>query len=285
MRNCILSVLLVWTLGAQTPPPAADAKKPEPAKEKAFAEVVKDAKTIPGLFTLYRTEEKVFLELLPEQFDKAYMLSLTCESGLGERGFYASQMCGEAPFEFRKEGKNVRLVMSNTRFTAREGTPMRRAVGRSFSESILGLSKVESLPHPDRKSVLIDVGPILLTDVPMLGFDLESRFRIPYRFDAKNSYFGMLKGFSQNVEIETVAHYAAERPPIPPLPAPNAPPPPPPPPPPRNLPDMRSMLFHLRYSLSELPQTGYRPRLADDRLGHFFERADDFTEDVAHTPA
>src|SRR5688572_4448706 len=263
--------------GAQHPAaPAADAKKPaapEPPKEKPFSEIVKDAQVIKGLFTLYRTDEKVFLEILPNQLEKVYLVSLTLDSGLGERGFYAAAMAGEAPIVFHKQGKNIQLRVKNTRFVAAEG-PMRRAVDRSFSDSVLGITKIESLPHPERKSILIDLGALLLTDVPMLSFDLEATFRIPYRFDPKNSVFGTVKAFQQNVEIETISHYATERPPLPPILPPGAPPPPLPPPP-ANLPDVRSMLFRLRYSISERPQTGYRPRLADARVGHFVNSIED----------
>jgi len=269
------------TLGAQEPakPAEGEAKKPEPPKEKPFTEVVKDAQVIKGLFTAYRTEEKVFLEILPEQLDKIYLLSLTCDSGIGERGFYAAAMCGEAPIAFHKQAKNIQVIAKNTRFVAQPGTPMARALARSFSDSIFGMTKIEGQPHPERKSLLIDLGALLLTDLPMMAYDLEATFRIGYRFDAKNSYFGLLKGFPQNVEIETVAHYAAERPPLPPLLPPGASPPPMPSPP-RNLPDLRSMFFRFRYSLSELPQTGFRPRLADDRVGHFLDQSQDYNSDL-----
>ncbi len=262
--------------------PDADTKKAEPSKDKPFAEIVKDAQVIKGLFTLYRTEEKVFLEILPEQLNRIYLVSLTMDSGLGERGFYAAAMAGEAPVSFHQQGKNIQLIFKNMRFVAREGTPMQRAVARSFSDSILGSTKIESLPHPERKSVLIDLGALLLTDVPMLSYDLEATFRIAYRFDPKNSAFGTVKAFPQNVEVETLAHYASERPPLPPIPAPGSTPPPTPPPP-RNLPDVRSMIFHLRYSISEPPQTGYRPRLADDRVGHFFDQVEDYSDDLRYT--
>jgi len=251
--------------------PAADAKKPatpdkpEPPKDKPFADIVKDAQVVKGLFTLYRTDEKVFLEILPEQLDKLYLVSMTIDSGIGEGGFYAAAMAGEAPFFFHKQGKNVQLMVKNTRFWAENG-PMSRAVARSFSDSILGITKIESLPHPERKSILIDLGAFVLTDLPMLSYDLEATYRIPYRFDPKNSNFGTVKSFPQNVEIETIAHYATERPPLPPLLAPGQPPPPLPRPP-GNLPDVRSMLFHLRYSISERPNTGFRTRVADARVG------------------
>src|SRR5687767_3020405 len=201
----LLPMLLVsaLTLSAQQQPqqqpsPAAqpttspDAKKPagperpEPPKEKPFADVVKDAQVVKGLFTLYRTDEKVFLEILPEQLEKTYLVSLTLDSGIGERGFYAAAMAGEAPIVFHKQGKNVQFVFKNSRFYAQNG-PMSRAVERSFSDSILGITRIESLPHPERKSILIDLGAFLLTDLPMLGYDLEATFRIPYRFDPKNS--------------------------------------------------------------------------------------------------
>jgi hypothetical protein len=265
-------------------PEGADIKKPEMPPEKPFAELIKDARAVNGLFNLYQTDEKVYLELAPDQFDRTYMASLTCESGIGERGFYAAQMCGELPIRFHKQAKNVQLVAENVRFRASESTAFHRAMDRSFSDSILGATKIESQPHPERKSVLIDLGALLLTDLPMQAYALEATFRMPYRFDARNSYFGAIKGFDTNVEIGTVAHYAAERPPLPPLLAPGAPAPPMPTPP-RNLPDVRSMVFAFRYSIAELPSTpGFRPRLADDRVGHFFAAADDFTTDATHTP-
>jgi hypothetical protein len=261
-----------------------DAKKPEPPKDKTFADVIKDSTEIKGLFTLYRTEEKVYLELLPDQLDKIYMVSLTCDSGLGERGFFAAAMCGEVPIVFRKQGKNIQAIVKNPRFTAQPESPMERAVARSFSDSAIGIAKIESLPHPDRKSVLIDLGSLLLADLPMMSFNLEATFRIPYRFDSKHSSFGKIKAFEKNVEIDVAAHYAAERPLLPPIPSPGSTPPPAPPPP-RNLPDVRSLFVHYRYSLSELPGPGYRPRLADDRVGHFFDQAEDFSSDVRYSPS
>src|SRR5688500_13385996 len=162
---------------------------PAPPKYKPFAYIVKDAQVIKGLFTLYRTEDKVFLEILPDQLEKMYLLSLTFDSGLGERGFYAAAMAGEAPIVFHKQGKNIQLLAKNTRFIADAG-PMRRAVDRSFSDSIMGMTKIESLPHPERKSVLIDLGALFLTDLPLLSYDLEATFRVGYRFVPKNSNVG-----------------------------------------------------------------------------------------------
>ena len=52
------------------------------------------------------------------------------------------------------------------------------------------------------------------------------------------------------------------------------------PPPPRDLPDARSLLVRFHYSFSELPPPGFRPRLADDRVGHFFTQVEDYSSDT-----
>lgn len=52
------------------------------------------------------------------------------------------------------------------------------------------------------------------------------------------------------------------------------------PPPPRDLPDVRSLLVRFHYSFSELPPPGFRPRLADDRVGHFFTQVEDYSSDT-----
>ncbi|MCI0391770.1 MAG: zinc-dependent metalloprotease [Acidobacteria bacterium] len=204
------------------------------------------------------------------------------ESALGERGFFASMMLGEFVFTFHKLGKNVQFIQKNVNYRADDKTPIQRAVSRSFADSILGAAPVASLPHPERKSLLVELNGIMLSDIPLIGYSLEATYRWPYRLDARNSAFGMVKAFPQNFEIEAMLNFAIERPPVPPLmpsPAPIQMPPPPVAPP-----DVRSLQFRIRYSFSTLPETGYRARLADDRVGHFLAMYQDFTSDHEYTP-
>ncbi len=262
---------------------AGEEKEEEKDKPKPFAEVVKGAARIDGLFELYRREEKVWLAIGPEQFDQIYFLALSFESGIGEGWFYAAQMGGMAPVELHKEGKSVQLVAKNLRFLAAEGTPIERAIERSFSDSVVAQAEITSQPHPETKRVLVELGKFFLTDLPDLSGALEETFRIPYAFDSDRSTFGRLQAFERNVEIDTRAIYAVPKLPVPPLLPPGAPAPPMPPPP-RNLPDPRAMTFALRWSLLAPPEPGFAPRAADDRVGHFFEDREDFTTDVADAP-
>src|ERR1700756_1068018 len=84
MRNrvalLLAGVLLCsFTVRAQAPPSEGTSEvkkdeakkdKEESSKPKPFAEVVKEAEAIQGMFSFYRTEDKVFMELLPNQFEK-----------------------------------------------------------------------------------------------------------------------------------------------------------------------------------------------------------------------
>src|SRR6266542_4682430 len=146
-------------------------KKPEGAKgdeDKPFDEIVKDMEVLKGLFTFYRKAEdnRILMEILPEQLDKTFLFAATVDQSVGERGLYASQMGGSFPFQFRKVGKNIQWIIQNPTFTAQAGTPAARATARSFPNGILASAKVKSKPHTDRKSLLLDVSEILVSDLP-----------------------------------------------------------------------------------------------------------------------
>src|SRR5580765_3902393 len=48
---------------------------PAPSALRSFAEVSRDAKELPGLFRVWQKDDKVWLELAPDQFDHPYFFS------------------------------------------------------------------------------------------------------------------------------------------------------------------------------------------------------------------
>ena len=54
-------------------------------------------------------------------------------------------------------------------------------------DGLLASTAVVSLPHPERKSVLVEANGLFLTDIPGTSSQLEATFRAPYAFDARNS--------------------------------------------------------------------------------------------------
>jgi len=253
--------------------PAEDAKKADEKKEKdkPFDEVVKDLEKIEGLFTFYRDNEenKVLLEILPEQFGKDYILSTKVEQATGERGLYGTIMDTQLVFQWRRLGKRVQLVDKNIRFRADAGSPAARAVEKSFSDSLIGSAKAQSLPHPERKSLLVDLGEVLLSsDVHGYAPVLKKLYKGGFRFDKDNSGFVMVKSFPHNSELGAVLQFQATELELGSV----------------TIPDPRSLSIRYRYSLVALPENDYMPRLSDDRVGYFLDMFMDFTSDDADTP-
>ncbi len=251
-----------------------EAKKPEgpkPGEDKAFDEVIKDMEVKKGFFTFYykADENKLLMEILPEQLDKILLFAGTLEQATGERGLYAAQMGDSFPFVFRRVGKTVQWIQKNTTFTAERGTPAARYAARSFADAILGSAKLQSKPHPERKSILVDAAEMFVSDLPGFSGFLNRVYQpTNYRFDKANSAIGPVKAFPENVLLDVWLHYTTDNPRTLSL----------------TLPDERSIPIVVKYEFSTLKETGYKPRLADDRVGQFLTIRQDFTSDRPTSP-
>ncbi len=239
--------------------------------------MTKDAQRSDGHFTVYRKDERVWVALLPAQLGEAFLFSVDVAQGLGERGLYGNQMGRSYVAYFRRSGERIQLVARNEEFFAAAGTPQSRFVGESFAESLIASAPVASLPHPETKALLIDAGALLIADIPGYLTRLEAAFRMPFALDRNNSAIVKLTNQAQQSVFEVRAHYAVPKLPAPPLkPAAEAAPAPP-----RALPDPRSAFLGFRYSFARLPAEPMRPRVADERIGHFTVAREDFSEDTS----
>ncbi|WP_375477503.1 zinc-dependent metalloprotease [uncultured Nostoc sp.] len=243
--------------------------KPKPSAKPAakddlepFNEVIKNTQKSGGLFTLYRNKEKnkIYLEIKPEQLNKNYLATATLESGIGERGIYSGMPLQDFLFYFQRVDDKLHFVIRNVNFRTREGDPQVRSLTRSFSDSVLYTISIKSI-HPERKTLLIDLGDLLLTDLAGLSASLG----VPTSTD--QSYFGTAKAFPQNLEVESVLNYSDSAEPNSEV-ASFA-----------SLADNRGFTLRVHYSLSQLPDQDYRPRLADDRVGYFITAYQDLSKD------
>ncbi len=261
---------------AAAPAAAASAPAARPDALKPFKEVAKDAKESKGYFTLHSKDEKVWMEIRPEQFGKPFFFSWNVANSVGERGLYGSQMGRSYQAEFRKIGNQVQLIARNTDYVATPGTPQARAVAQAFSDSLIASAAVVSAPRPDTKGVLIDASALLFADIPGYSTNLENAFRLSYALDRPNTSFATLNTEEHLTGFLVNSHFSVPRIGAPPI----TPPPMPLPPPPTTTPDPRSLFVGFYYSFSPLPAEPMHPRLADDRVGHFVTTSYDFTEDL-----
>lgn len=261
-----------------TPQPAGP---PAAGNQPLFAAVIRDAKKFEGLLTLYQREEKVWIELKPEDFNKPLFLSPKLATGIGEPALAGGMFDSAQVIEFRRVHNQVQMVARNTRYTATNGTPEGRALGVAFSPSLMASATVASQPNPATNGVLVEANALFLNDLLALGFDLQRTYRQGYAFDARNSAITGVRAKPDLVVLQVLAHYATGS-----ISPPQAAVPPGQTGPsvPRSLADVRSMFANVHYVISPLPATPMAPRASDARIGHFATLLQDFGNDVARSP-
>ena len=262
---------------ASATPPAASATPPAaPGALRPMKDILKDAKSTPGFFTLHQKDEKVWFEILPSQLGKPFFFSYNIPRSVGERGLYGSQMGGSQLVEFHKVGNQVQLIAKNTQFFAKEGTPQAQFVSESFSDSLISSAALVSAPNPETKSILIEANALLFSDIPGYQTRIEASFRMPFGLDTRNTSFSSIKNTPNLTGLEVKAHFSVPKLPAPPM----MPSPVPTPPPPSATPDPRSMFVSFYYSFMPLPEP-MATRVADERVGFFTVGRTDYTTDLS----
>jgi hypothetical protein len=268
--------------------PAASPVPPAPGGPPPFATVIKDARRIDGPLVMWQKDEKVWIELRPEDLGRPFLLSPKIKSGISEAWVLGGLMAysingagGAQVIEFQRVHNQVRLVARNTDVMAAAGTPEARAVADSYSHSLLGSVPVVSQPHPDRKAVLVEAHALFLSDMLGIGMMLQRGLRQGYGLDRSNTLITAVRGSEVANVIETQNHFYAGSIATQLL---NAPPGAPVPTIPRFLPDSRSMLVSLSLSIAPLPDKPMPTRRADPRVGNFTTTLFDFSNDLQFSP-
>jgi Met-zincin/Domain of unknown function (DUF5117) len=243
-----------------SPPAKAKAGKADPAA--AYNQHLAGLERSQGLFNLYRdrTSGKLFLEIKPEQLNVNYLCTTTLESGVGEMGLYSGMPLMDFIFQLRQVNNRIQFVVPNVYFRASEGSPVMPSIEKGFSDSVLQSIAIKAT-HPKTKQILIELNGLLLNSFLGITPGLSDQLRGSYSLDSSKSYFGPAKAFANNVELESVYGFSGSG---------------------RGddllftaLPDNRSFNLRVRYSLSDLPQHNYQPRLADERIGYFISAYQD----------
>lgn len=252
--------------------------RPEAKKEKTIDETVKDFEKLPGLFTLYRKRETgrdtIYMEIKESQLDKLLMLEVTASTGTSDMyQIIAGDPINDILFKFVKSGdEKILLCTPNINFRASDKLPIARALKRSFADAYLDAYKIEAA-QPDRKSLLINVSDLFRGDIAQISSKLNLVAALRgggYTMDRDKTYIAALKNFPENLVVQTAYHFT------------------------RSggggagssalfgssaLADDRSIPLLVDYTLFALPADGYRPRLADPRVGYFTTEYQDFNDD------
>jgi hypothetical protein len=236
--------------------PATPAASPKP-KYPPFEEVTKDAEEKSGLIKLWLKDETLLAEIGSGQLNRDYIVLITIARGIGQTpivGGFSWGFGDDAVWQFRKAGENIQLVRRNVRFTAEKGSPTERAVGVAYTDSVLF-----SLPIRTKSpsgAFVVDLTPVFMSDLPQIGMVLPG-----FSFAANKSTWADVSALPKNVELQVAATYASSG-----MSSIDS------------VPDSRGVTVNVHYSISELPVTSYKPRLADDRVGYFLTVLKDFSK-------
>lgn len=243
---------------------------PEPEKEDPYAdwdESIEFTEEQEGLFKIHRKRQEVHLEIAPEDLERTYLLALTLSRGIGARRILGGSTMNTAVVRLQREGDAIRLVEINPRFRADENTALARSVDLSYGESVLFSFPIVSAREEDGH-ILVDLSSFLLSDYAGLEIRMAHVIGSPARIDRDRSTIGTIKSFPQNLELDVSFTFTPAKPENARL---------------ETVPDARYIPVGVHYSLSLLEETGYRPRLADSRLGYFLTVHKDFSRDDRRT--
>jgi Met-zincin/Domain of unknown function (DUF5117) len=232
---------------------AGGAPAQQPPKFEDFDKVVAGAKTYEGLFKLYQKDERVLAELQPQQFEHSYLCAISLARGGMDQAGWILNGDEQWVIEFRRVGEKVHLVRKNVRYKGNNG-PLARALETTYTDSVLMALPIKSV-HPIRQSVLIDFNQIFFSNFADLPFGFMDRERTAWN---------KVKAFPKNVEMQVAAVFEGKD-------APDS------------VIDSRGNTVIIQYGLVELPDPGYQPRVADDRIGYFVSAVKDFSSESKDT--
>lgn len=250
--TCLKSLLIIGLVASSAVSWAAD---PAPTKKKSkfadFSKTVEDAKKHEGLFTLYQKDDHLYAAIKPSLYNTELIAPMAIARGLASAGTPLN-FGDEWILYFRRVGDRIQLVRKNIHYQAPKGTPLEKAVKQNYTDSVLKSLPIISMAPGG--APLIDLSSIFFTDFAQLGIGSLDRSRTSWH---------QVKTFKNNIELQVEATFSGGRfgfgfggdd----------------------GVADRRGITIILHYGLTKRPSSGYKPRFADQRVGHFISATKDF---------
>lgn len=271
-----LAVLLAWVTveaGQGTEDMAVDVsammKMAEGAKgEKSdkgpfpkFEDVTKDMESKKGLFTLWsyprgakdKDKEKLLAQIPAGFLGEKFMLSVSFSGG----GFFTGFPLEERVVKWELRGKRLVLVEPQTRYVVDKSNTVSDVVRRTYPERIR--TSVRIVTKSPSGDPVIDLGAMLksnFADIAWMsrGGPFGARGARGGGVNAALSQWTKKKTFELNVEIGVALAVGRTSPPG----------------------SFDKKMIH--FSFWKLPQSDYKPRIADDRIGYFLTTNQDWAK-------
>ena len=211
----------------------------------------------------YDTNEgKVFVEL--SGFNQPFIFQSSLPAGLGSNdiGLDRGQLGDTRLVQFERYGNKVLLKQINTYFkSSSDNQAEHDSIKEAFASSVIAGFKVVA---SDKKRVLIDYSPFLLSDVHGISRTLTRRKQGNYKLDSDRTvvYPPRSKAFPHNTELEAMVTFSGTKPgdfvkQI--------------------APDPYSLTVRMHHSFIQLPDDNYQPRAFSPYSGYWNIETKDYS--------
>ncbi len=214
----------------------------------AFAQVAPEAEQIGGPVPTYRKKDNLYWEISSGQLNVDYIMVMSVARGIGTSDLYGGQSLdygNDMIWQFRKVDDRIQLVRRNNRYRANKG-PDAEALRVAFTDSIVFSFPI--IARGPQGGDVIDVTSLFMSDTLAM---ISSRALSGFSFARDRSSWEKVKAFKDNLELEVAATYAGRVGDT------------------DTIVDTRGVGVNIHYSISRLKDSGYQPRLADERVGYF----------------
>ncbi|MCA9039072.1 MAG: zinc-dependent metalloprotease [Planctomycetaceae bacterium] len=256
-KRILFPLLLLATCVVAIPSSPVYAEEEKTSKFDTLT-TAKGMKHVSGMWDIYYNEEKMLVHLKSSHLNKDYLFLTSIARGISKGAVLGGMSWGfgdDVLWQFRKVGEKIHVIRRNVRFRADDKTPEAEAVKLAYSDSVLYALPILTT---EKGGDLVDMSKIFMSDDQGIGRSLGPGFR----FASDRSTWSSVKSFPHNVELQVAAVYSGMGQEF------------------DTVPDARGVQINVHYSISELPNTSYKPREADDRVGYFLTVHKNFSKNA-----
>ncbi|MDP2560712.1 zinc-dependent metalloprotease [Psychrobium sp. 1_MG-2023] len=262
-----LALLLAFS-ASNTAFATEDKKSKKEKKEETIASLIKDKTATTGLFDFYQDKKtgETLMLIEEKQLDTPFLYFAHTVDGLSDAGHFRGGYRENKIIELRRYFNRIDIITKTPRYKFDESNPISRASEANISEAVLASLKIKK---EENGQIAVNVDKLFLSEAlhkvspwnnPNDKF-AKKRFKVG-KLNSKKSRILNKRAYDNNVDV--VVDYVFNNP-NPSVRGSGA------------VSDPRSTSVKVQHSFVELPNTGFKPRYDDARIGYFTHQYDEMT--------
>ncbi len=219
-----------------------------------------------GLFTIYRNNSngKMFMLVNKDQLEKEFIYFSYIENGITDAGYFKGNYRGSKVFSIKKHFNKIDFFIENTNYFFDEESPLHKSSHSNINKPFI-VSQEIIATNSDGTLFLIDADNIFLTEVfQQIKRYYSSSFR-GYKLGKLNKQKTRcvnIRNYPKNTDFVIDYYYDTPTPSTRTSMATT---------------DSRVINIRLQHSLIEMPDTNFKSRKDDPRIGYFTSKINDMT--------